>query len=128
VRLEAAAGYRLPGVRGWGHFRGSKRPEVGPVQGIVLNNFYIGRLAGTEGVVWQYSACDVASSYTWAELHVTPKNPSAHWTSALARRVAHELSQRGRRLALRVPRYLPFLRRPARRCRVPGVAAGLPPG
>src|SRR2546428_13938881 len=36
VRLEAAAGYRLPGVRGWGHFRGSKRPEVGPVQGIVL--------------------------------------------------------------------------------------------
>src|SRR5437868_13830706 len=36
VRLEAAAGYRLPGVRGWGHFRGSKRPQVGPVQRIVL--------------------------------------------------------------------------------------------
>src|SRR5439155_620698 len=98
VRLEAAAGYRLPGVRGWGHFRGSKRPEVGPVQGIVLNNFYIGRLAGTEGVIWQYSACDVASSYTWAELHVSPKNPSAHWTSFLARRVAQELSERGWKL------------------------------
>src|SRR2546427_8103509 len=39
VRLEAAAGYRLPGVRGWGHFRGSKRPEVGPVQGIVLTGW-----------------------------------------------------------------------------------------
>src|SRR5438552_9407209 len=36
VRLEAAAGYRLPGVRGCGHFRGSKRPQVGPVQKIVL--------------------------------------------------------------------------------------------
>ncbi len=41
------------------------------------------------------TACDVASSYTWAELHVTPKNPSAQWTSALARRVAQELSERG---------------------------------
>src|SRR3989442_5565166 len=194
VRLEAAAGYRLPGVRGWGHFRGSKRPQVGPVQRIVLtrmpnaippmveqrilalalaypgwgpdrlslelgrekwgglkvsangvwrvlkrhglntranrlslvcgyaappqperpeppperhievqhpghrvqfDNFYIGRLAGTEGVIWQDSACDVASSYTLAELHVTPKNPSAHWTSALAQRVAQDLSERG---------------------------------
>src|SRR5256886_9389400 len=37
ARLEAAAGYRLPGVRGWGHFRGSKRPQVGPVQRIVLS-------------------------------------------------------------------------------------------
>ena len=49
-------------------------------------------------MVWQYTACDVASSYTWAELHLTPKNPSAHWTSALARRVAQELSERGWKL------------------------------
>jgi hypothetical protein len=44
------------------------------------------------------TACDVTSSYTWAELHVTPKNPSAQWTSALARRVAQELSERGWKL------------------------------
>ncbi|MDQ6901310.1 MAG: hypothetical protein M3072_17740, partial [Candidatus Dormibacteraeota bacterium] len=40
----------------------------------------------------------MASSYTWAELHVTPKNPSAHWTSDLARRVAQELAERGWKL------------------------------
>jgi transposase InsO family protein len=34
----------------------------------------------------------------WAELHLTPKNPSARWTSALARRVAQDLSQRGWKL------------------------------
>ena len=48
---------------------------------------------------WQYTTCDVASSYTWAELHVTPQNPSAQWTSGLARRVAHELCQRSWQLA-----------------------------
>lgn len=69
-----------------------------PGHRVQFDNFYIGRLAGTEGVVWQYSACDVASAYTWAELHVTPKNPSARWTSTLARRVAQELSERGWKL------------------------------
>jgi ribosomal protein L37AE/L43A len=33
-----------------------------------------------------------ASAYTWAELHMTPRNPSARWTSALARRVAGDLA------------------------------------
>jgi transposase InsO family protein len=33
-----------------------------------------------------------------AELHLTPKNPSARWTSALARRVAHDLSVHGWKL------------------------------
>ncbi len=40
----------------------------------------------------------MASSYTWAEIHVTPKNPSARYTSALARRVAQDLVRRGWRL------------------------------
>src|SRR5439155_3638620 len=35
---------------------------------------------------------------TWAELRVTPKNPSARWTSALARRVAEDLLVRGIKL------------------------------
>jgi transposase InsO family protein len=69
-----------------------------PGHRVQMDCFYIGRLSGTQGVVWQYTAIDVASSYTWAELHLTPKNPSARWTSALARRVAEELAGRGWRL------------------------------
>jgi len=98
---------RLSLVCGYAVAPQPERPEPAPERHIEANhpghrvqfdNFYIGRLAGTEGVVWQYSACDVASSYTWAELRVTAKNPSARWTSALARRVAHELSEQGWKL------------------------------
>jgi transposase InsO family protein len=44
---------------------------------------------------WQYSAIDVASSYVWAEVWVTPKNPTARYTSAPARRVAADLADHG---------------------------------
>lgn len=57
--------------------------------------FQIGRLAGTQGVVWQYTAIDVGSAYGWAELHVSPHNPSARHTSGLVRRVARELQRFG---------------------------------
>ena len=57
--------------------------------------FHVGRLSGTKGTVWQYTAIDVASAYSWAELHTTPRNPSAKWTSRLARRVAADLAARG---------------------------------
>jgi transposase InsO family protein len=60
--------------------------------------FHVGRLSGTQGRVWQYTAIDLASSYTWAELHTTPLNPSARNTSRLARRVAADLAARGWRL------------------------------
>jgi len=40
----------------------------------------------------------VASAYCWAELYTTPRNPSARWTSQLARRVARDLAGRGWRL------------------------------
>jgi transposase InsO family protein len=40
----------------------------------------------------------LATSYAWAELHVTPLNPSAAKTSALARRVAADLAAHGWRL------------------------------
>ena len=53
--------------------------------------FHVGRLSGTAGRVWQYTAIDIASSYVWAELATTPLNPSARRTSALARRVASDL-------------------------------------
>lgn len=55
----------------------------------------MGRLTGTEGVVWQYTALDVGSAYAWAELHVTPHNPSARHTSQLAQRVAQDLKRFG---------------------------------
>lgn len=60
--------------------------------------FHVGRLLGTTGAVWQYTAIDVASAYGWAKLHTTPRNPSAKWTSQLARRVAQDLADRGWRL------------------------------
>ncbi len=66
-----------------------------PGELVQMNCFSIGRLSGAKGTCWQYTAIDVASGYMWAELHLTPKNPSARWTSALARRVAKDLSARG---------------------------------
>jgi transposase len=69
-----------------------------PGELVQMDCFYIGRLSGTKGTVWQFSATDVFSAYTWAELRVTPKNPSARWTSALARRVAEDLLTRGIKL------------------------------
>jgi transposase InsO family protein len=57
-----------------------------PGQLVQLDCFCIGRLAGTKGTVWQYTAIDVASAYTWATLQVTRRNPSAQWTSVLASR------------------------------------------
>jgi transposase InsO family protein len=61
--------------------------------------FYVGRLHGTRGTVWQLTAIDVCSSYAWAEL-VSCKHgqPTAAQTSRLARRVAGELQAVGWRL------------------------------
>jgi transposase InsO family protein len=66
-----------------------------PGELVQLDCFCIGRLSGTDGVVWQYTAIDAASAFTWAELHVSPHNPDAGRTSRLARRVARELAAAG---------------------------------
>jgi transposase InsO family protein len=66
-----------------------------PGELVQLDCFCIGRLQGTKGTVWQYTAVDVASAYTWATLQVTPRNPSAAWTSQLAQQVAADLATRG---------------------------------
>lgn len=66
-----------------------------PGELVQLDCFCVGRLTGTRGVVWQYTAIDAASAFTWADLHVTPKNPDARFTSALARRVAEDLAAAG---------------------------------
>jgi len=69
-----------------------------PGQVVQMDCFCIGRLSGTKGTTWQYTAIDVASSYTWAELYKSPKNPDAHWTSHLAEVVAEDLARRGWKL------------------------------
>lgn len=99
-RLALVAGYAAPPPPA----RPAPQPErhlqvERPGELVQLDCFCIGRLSGTRGTVWQYTAIDVGSAYVWAELHVTPRNPSARWTSALAERVAGDLAARGWRLA-----------------------------
>jgi transposase len=77
-RLALVAGYQAPPE--------PARPEPPapqhihaehPGQLVQMDCFYVGRLTGHTGVLWQYTAIDVASSYLWAELHATAKNPSS---------------------------------------------------
>jgi transposase InsO family protein len=58
----------------------------------------IGRLSGSKGSVWQYTAIDVASGYTWAELHSSQRNPRSRHCQALAHRLCHELALAGWKL------------------------------
>jgi transposase len=73
-----------------------------PGELVGIDCFFVGRLQGTQGSIWQLSAIDVASSFAWAELVVCkegkPANPSSKQTSQLARRVASELRDAGWRL------------------------------
>jgi transposase InsO family protein len=55
----------------------------------------LGRTKHSKGQIWQYTAIDVASSYTWAEIHMTPHNPDPVITSALAHTVAADLETWG---------------------------------
>ena len=70
-----------------------------PGELVGIDCFYVGRLKGTNGKVWQLTAIDIASSFAWAELVVCPNdNPTAKQTSKLARRVARDLKAAGWRL------------------------------
>lgn len=95
-RLAVVAGTAIPVE--------PERPEQEPMRHIEatdpgdvvqLDCFAVGRLTGTKGRVWQYTAIDVASAFTWADLHATPVNPDARFTAALLERVAAELRQAG---------------------------------
>ncbi len=67
-----------------------------PGELVGVDCFYVGRLRGTVGAVWQLTAIDVYSSFAWAELVVCKQgNPTAAQTSKLARRVARELKAAG---------------------------------
>jgi transposase InsO family protein len=69
-----------------------------PGELVGLDCFYVGRLSGTKGTVWQYTAIDVASGFAWAELHASPRNPRAEHCASLVERVVSELSAAGWRL------------------------------
>ena len=69
-----------------------------PGEKVQLDCFYVGRLSGTKGTVWQYTAADVASGFAWAELHASERNPRARWTKELLHRVAGELKAAGWKL------------------------------
>lgn len=98
-RLALVAGYRAP-------FEPERvaEPErhveaCRPGELVGMDAFFIGRLHGTKGAVWQLTAIDIASSYAWAELVRCPRgHPSGEQTSKLARRVARELQAVGWRL------------------------------
>jgi transposase InsO family protein len=110
---SCAATACLPGPKRYGLVAGDaappepQRPQPAPVRHLQVDHpgelvqldcFCIGRLSGTKGTVWQDTAIDVASASAWATLQVTRRNPSAQWTSALARTVAADLAARGWKL------------------------------
>ncbi len=86
-----------------------RRPDVAPKElhieasqpgeKVQMDCFFVGRLSGAKGVIWQYTATDVASAYTWAFLRSTHLNPSARHTAELCHLVASELKAAGWKLA-----------------------------
>ena len=97
-RLGLVAGYAAPPEPAPPEPQPERHLEASRPGALVqFDCFHVGRLAGSKGTVWQYTAIDVASAYTWAELRTTPRNPSAKWTSQLARRVASDLAALGAR-------------------------------
>jgi transposase len=69
-----------------------------PGEKVQFDCFYVGRLSGTKGTVWQYTAIDVASAFCWAELHSSERNPRSRHTRELLHRVASELAAAGWKL------------------------------
>jgi transposase InsO family protein len=70
-----------------------------PGELVGIDCFYVGRLHGTQGAVWQLTAIDTYSSLCWAEL-VRCKSgaPTQAQTSLFARKVASALQRAGWRL------------------------------
>jgi transposase len=95
-RLSLVAGYRAP----YEPPRESEpEPHIEvkrPGELVGIDCFYVGRLRGTAGAIWQLTAIDCYSSFAWAELVISKQgNPTAAQASKLARRVARELNAAG---------------------------------
>jgi transposase InsO family protein len=97
-RCSLVAGYRAPYEPP--RELAERHLEAGrPGELVGVDSFFVGRLQGTEGAVWQLTAIDVASSFAWAELVRCPSgHPTGEQTSKLARRVAGDLAEAGWRL------------------------------
>jgi len=95
-RLSLIAGYRAPyepprDPQPEPHIQTSRPGEL-----VGIDCFYVGRLRGSKGPVWQITAIDTYSSFAWADLVVTPDaGPTVEQTSKLARRIARELQDAG---------------------------------
>ena len=95
-RLALVAGYAAP-------YEPPRDPEPEPHidsqrpgELVGIDCFFVGRLHGATGPVWQITAIDTYSSFAWADLVVTPPTgPTIAQTSKLARRVARELQVAG---------------------------------
>jgi transposase InsO family protein len=99
LRLSLIAGYRAP-------YRPPTEPEPEPHidtsrpgELVGFDCFFVGRLHGTKGAVWQLTAIDIYSAFAWAELVRCQEGaPDQAQTSRLARRVAKDLRRAGWRL------------------------------
>lgn len=95
-RLSLVAGYAAPPQP-----ERQPRPEphiqtTRPGELVGMDCFFVGRLRGTQGAVWQITAIDTYSSYGWADLVVSKvAQPTSDHTSRLARRVAQDLAHCG---------------------------------
>src|SRR5262245_54397794 len=95
-RLSLVAGYAAP-------YEPPREPEPErhvdaerPGELVCFDCFFVGRLTGTKGAVWQLTAIDAASAYAWTELITCPQgNPTGIQTSKLTHRVAREHRQAG---------------------------------
>jgi transposase InsO family protein len=98
-RLSLIAGYRSP-------YEPPSEPQPEPHidverpgELVGVDCFYIGRLHGTNGAIWQLTAIDCYSSYGWAELVRCPDGKvNQAQTSRLVQRVARELRRAGWKL------------------------------
>jgi transposase InsO family protein len=95
-RLALIAGYRAP-------YEPPREPQpephittTSPGELVGIDCFYVGRLHGTKGAVWQLTAIDTYSSFAWAELvRCDGAGPDWRQTSRLAARVARDLRHAG---------------------------------
>jgi transposase InsO family protein len=95
-RLALVAGYRAPFEPPRELEPALRVDSARPGELVGIDCFFVGRLHGTKGPVWQITACDTYSSFAWADLVVCPPSgPTVEHTSQLARRVAKELQQAG---------------------------------
>jgi transposase InsO family protein len=98
-RLGLIAGYRAPYQPPVDELPEPHIESDRPGELVGIDCFFVGRLHGTAGAVWQLTAIDTYSSYGWTELVRCPSGQvSQQQTSRFARRIAAELRRAGWRL------------------------------